>query len=54
MDELTLDGNLCRIFARCFDVTALADSPSGEKLLWSKDCSEGCGHSRMTAGAQGC
>jgi A/G-specific adenine glycosylase len=34
MDEPTLDGNLRRVFARLFDVTEPADSPSGEKILW--------------------
>ena len=35
MDEATLDGNLRRVFARLFDVTEFADSPAGEKILWS-------------------
>ncbi len=34
MDEPTLDGNLRRVFARLFDVNELADSPTGEKILW--------------------
>lgn len=34
MDEPTLDGNLRRVFARLFDVTELADSPVGERILW--------------------
>lgn len=34
MDEPTLDGNLRRVFARLYDVTEFADSPSGEKILW--------------------
>lgn len=34
MDEPTLDGNLRRVFARLYDVTEYADSPSGEKILW--------------------
>ncbi len=35
MDEPTLDGNLRRVFARVFDITEPADSPAGEKILWS-------------------
>ena len=35
MDEPTLDGNLRRVFARLFDVAEPADSPMGEKILWS-------------------
>jgi len=35
MDEPTLDGNLRRVFARLFDVTEPADSPSGERALWA-------------------
>lgn len=35
MDEATLDGNLRRIFSRLFDVKEFADSPAGEKILWS-------------------
>lgn len=35
MDEPTLDGNLRRVFSRLFDVGQLADSPEGEKILWS-------------------
>lgn len=34
MDEPTLDGNLRRVFARLFDVSEPADSPTGEKRLW--------------------
>jgi len=34
MDEPTLDGNLRRVFARLFDVSESADSPTGEKILW--------------------
>jgi A/G-specific adenine glycosylase len=34
MDEPALDGNLRRVYARLFDVTEFADSPSGEKILW--------------------
>jgi A/G-specific adenine glycosylase len=34
MDEPTLDGNLRRVFSRLYDVTELADSPVGEKILW--------------------
>ena len=34
MDEATLDGNLRRVFARLFDVSEFADSPTGEKILW--------------------
>jgi len=34
MDEPTLDGNLRRVFARLFDVSEIADSPAGEKILW--------------------
>lgn len=34
MDEPTLDGNLRRVFARLFDVSEFANSPSGEKILW--------------------
>ena len=34
LDEPTLDGNLRRVFARLFDVSEFADSPSGEKRLW--------------------
>jgi A/G-specific adenine glycosylase len=34
MDEPTLDGNMRRVFARLFDVTELADSSAGEKILW--------------------
>jgi A/G-specific adenine glycosylase len=35
MDEPTLDGNLRRVFARLFDVSEPADSPTGEEILWS-------------------
>ncbi len=35
LDVPTLDGNLRRVFARAFDVSLPADSPAGEKLLWS-------------------
>jgi A/G-specific adenine glycosylase len=35
MDEATLDGNLRRIFARVFDVSLPADTPSGLKMLWA-------------------
>lgn len=35
MDEATLDGNLRRVFSRLFDVKEFADSPAGEKILWS-------------------
>jgi A/G-specific adenine glycosylase len=34
-DEPALDGNLKRVYARLFDVSEPADSPAGEKLLWS-------------------
>jgi A/G-specific adenine glycosylase len=34
MDEPALDGNLRRVFSRLYDVTAFADSPAGEKILW--------------------
>ncbi len=34
MDEPTLDGNLRRVFARLFDVSEYADSPTGENILW--------------------
>ena len=34
LDEATLDGNLRRVFARLFDVSEFADSPTGEKILW--------------------
>jgi A/G-specific adenine glycosylase len=33
-DEATLDGNIRRVLARLFDVTAPARSPAGEKILW--------------------
>ena len=35
LDEPTLDGNLRRVFARLYDVKESADSPTGEKMLWS-------------------
>lgn len=35
LDEPTLDGNLRRVFARLFDVKEPADSPAGQKVLWS-------------------
>jgi len=31
----TLDGNLRRVFSRVFNVSAPADSPAGEEVLWS-------------------
>jgi A/G-specific adenine glycosylase len=34
-DIATLDGNLRRVFARVFDVSAPADSPLGEGILWA-------------------
>lgn len=34
-DVATLDGNLKRVFSRVFDVSQPADSPAGEKMLWS-------------------
>jgi len=34
MDAPTLDGNLRRVFSRLFDVTEIATSLSGEKILW--------------------
>jgi A/G-specific adenine glycosylase len=34
-DVATIDGNLKRVFSRVFDVSAPADSPTGEKALWS-------------------
>jgi len=34
MDEPTLDANIRRVFARVFDISVPADSPSGEKALW--------------------
>jgi len=34
-DVATLDGNLKRVFSRVFDVSQPADSPAGEKTLWS-------------------
>lgn len=34
MDEPALDGNLKRVYARLFDVSQLADSPEGERILW--------------------
>lgn len=35
LDAATLDGNLKRVFARLFDVEQPADTPAGEKRLWS-------------------
>ena len=34
-DEPTLDGNIRRVLARCFNVGVDARSPSGEQILWS-------------------
>ncbi len=34
-DVATLDGNLKRVFSRVFDVSAPADSPAGERVLWA-------------------
>ncbi len=34
-DIATLDGNLKRVFARVFDISAPADSPAGEEILWA-------------------
>ena len=34
MDAPALDGNIKRVYARIFDLTATVDSPAGEKLLW--------------------
>ena len=34
MNEPTLDGNIRRVFARVFDISAPADSSSGKKALW--------------------
>ena len=34
-DVATIDGNLKRVFSRVFDVSQPADSPAGEKMLWS-------------------
>ncbi len=34
MDELALDGNLKRVYARLFDVKTPVNSTEGEKLLW--------------------
>jgi A/G-specific adenine glycosylase len=34
MDVSALDGNIKRVYARIFDVTAPVDSPAGEKILW--------------------
>ena len=34
-DIATLDGNLKRVFARVFDVSAPADGPAGEEILWA-------------------
>lgn len=35
MDVPTLDSNLQRVFARVFDVSQLADSPTGKEILWA-------------------
>jgi len=35
LDEVTLDGNLRRVFSRLFDVREQSDSPAGEKILLS-------------------
>jgi A/G-specific adenine glycosylase len=35
MDEPTLDGNIRRVFARIFDISAPVDSSAGEKVLWN-------------------
>jgi A/G-specific adenine glycosylase len=35
MDEPVLDGNLRRVYARLFDLSEPADSPSGERILWA-------------------
>jgi A/G-specific adenine glycosylase len=34
-DVATLDGNLRRVFSRVFDVSAPADAPAGEEILWA-------------------
>lgn len=34
-DVATLDGNLRRVFARVFDISAPADAPAGEEILWA-------------------
>jgi len=34
MDVAALDGNIKRVYARLFDVSAPVDSPAGEKILW--------------------
>jgi A/G-specific adenine glycosylase len=34
-DVATLDGNLRRVFARVFNVSAPADVPAGEEILWA-------------------
>lgn len=34
-DVATLDGNLKRVFARVFNISAPADGPVGEKILWA-------------------
>src|SRR5512135_3779140 len=34
MDVATLDGNIKRVYARLFDVSAPVDSSAGEKILW--------------------
>jgi A/G-specific adenine glycosylase len=35
LDTATLDGNIRRVLARAFDVSEAADSPAGERTLWS-------------------
>lgn len=35
LDEPTLDGNIRRVFARLFDVSQPADTPTGERRLWA-------------------
>lgn len=34
LDVPALDGNIRRVYARIFDITEPADSPSGENILW--------------------
>ena len=34
MDEPALDGNLKRVYARLYDISAPVDSPSGDRQLW--------------------
>ena len=34
MDVPALDGNIRRVYARLFDISEPADSPTGEKILW--------------------